>query len=69
MYTLEENYQDALDKIEELQERIDKAIEYIENNKKTLNKNDVKGTRLKVGTFMWGVDDLLDILRGEDNED
>ena len=52
MYTLEENYQDALDKIEELQERIDKAIEYFV-------RRDIEW-----GSYEQKV--LLNILRGED---
>jgi hypothetical protein len=51
-----------------LQQRIDKAIEYIEKNKKTISKGQAKDTRLQIGTFMWNIDSLLNILRGEDNE-
>lgn len=57
MYTLEENYQDALDKIEELQERIDKAIEYIGLNEEDLKLYDIYDVN--------GIE-LLNILRGED---
>ena len=62
MYTLEENYQDALDKIEELQERIDKAIEYIERQKYL----DMCETTQAL--FENEINNLLDILRGETNE-
>ena len=39
--------------------------EYIENNKKSLNKYQTEDTNLQVGTFMWNVDNLLDILKGK----
>ncbi len=66
----------ALKDYDELQQRIDKAIEHINKNKKTLTKQTVdfynddelaKG-KLKIGTFMWRVDELLDILQGDDKE-
>ncbi len=47
---------------------INKAIEYIENNMTTINKEQAKGTRLQIGTFMWNIDKLLDILKGSDKE-
>lgn len=66
----------ALKDYDELQQKIDKAIEYINKNKKTLTKQTVdfynndelaKG-KLKIGTFMWHVDELLDILQGDDKK-
>lgn len=38
------------------------AIDFINERKKTVNKDMAEGTRLQVGTFMWQVDDLLEIL-------
>ena len=50
--------------IEILQNRIDKAIEYIEKNSKQCltNKIDEQPTKV-IGKFMWHIDDLLDILK------
>lgn len=56
-----------------LQSKIDKAIEFINSQKKTISKsqadlfNEDRGnkSKLKVGTFMWNVDELLDILKEE----
>lgn len=45
-----------------LQTKIDKAIEYIREHKKTITKQMAKDTRLEVGTFMWNIDELLEIL-------
>lgn len=47
-----------------LQNRIDKAIEYIEKNSKQCltNKIDEQPTKV-IGKFMWNIDDLLDILK------
>lgn len=47
-----------------LQNRIDKAIEFIEKNSKQCltNKIDEKPTKV-IGKFMWHIDDLLDILK------
>ena len=58
---------------EKLKSIIKEAIEYINKNKKTLTKQTVdfynndelaKG-KLKIGTFMWHVDELLEILDKE----
>jgi len=54
---------------EKLQDKIDRAIEYIEAHKKTINKEQTKGTRLQIGTFMWNIKELLDILKGSDSND
>lgn len=61
MYKLEENYQDALDKIEELQERIEELQERIDKAIEYFVRRDIE----------WGSYEqkfLLNILRGEDNE-
>lgn len=48
----------------DLQNRIDKAIEYIEKNSKQCltNKIDEQPTKV-IGKFMWHTDELLDILK------
>lgn len=53
-----------LKKYKDLQNRIDKAIEYIEKNSKQCltNKIDEQPTKV-IGKFMWHIDDLLDILK------
>ena len=53
-----------LRKNKDLQNRIDKAIEYIEKNSKQCltNKIDEQPTNV-IGKFMWHIDDLLDILK------
>ena len=50
--------------IEILQNRIDKAIKFIEKNSKQCltNKIDEQPTKV-IGKFMWHIDDLLDILK------
>lgn len=47
-----------------LQNRIDKAIEFIEKNSKQCltNKIDEQPTKV-IGKFMWHTDELLDILK------
>ena len=62
-YTLYKEINDTLN-----DKRIIKAIEYIENNMKIINKEQTKGTRLQIGTFMWDIDKILDILKGSDKE-
>lgn len=62
-----------LEKYKNLQSKIDKAIEFINSQKKTISKsqadlfNENRGnkSKLKVGTFMWNIDELLDILKEE----
>ena len=53
-----------LRKNKDLQNRIDKAIEYIEKNSKQCltNKIDEQPTKV-IGKFMWHIDDLLDIIK------
>lgn len=48
----------------DLQNRIDKAIEFIEKNSKQCltHKIDEQPTKA-IGKFMWHIDDLLDILK------
>ena len=49
---------------EKEKEKNKKAIDFINERKKTVNKDMAEGTRLQVGTFMWQVDELLEILKG-----
>ena len=58
-----------LRKNKDLQNRIDKAIEYIEKNSKQCltNKIDEQPTKV-IGKFMWHIDDLLDILKESDDK-
>ena len=53
-----------LRKNKDLQNRIDKAIEFIEKNSKQCltNKIDEQPTKV-IGKFMWHIDELLDILK------
>lgn len=49
---------------EDLQNRIDKAIEFIEKNSKKCLTNKINEQPTKViGKFMWHIDELLDILK------
>ena len=52
-------------KLVEEKEKTKKAIDFINERKKTVNKDMAEGTRLQVGTFMWQVDELLEILKEE----
>ena len=52
-------------KLVEEKEKNKKAIDFINERKKTVNKDMAEGTRLQVGTFMWQVDELLEILKEE----
>lgn len=62
-------YQQAIDIViiayEKEKEKNKKAIDFINERKKTVNKDMAEGTRLQVGTFMWQVDELLEILKEE----
>lgn len=59
------------EQINNLQSKIDKAIEFINSQKKNISKSQAdlfnedrnNKTKLKVETFMWNVDKLLDILK------
>ena len=53
---------------EKEKEKNKKAIDFINERKKTVNKDMAEGTRLQVGTFMWQVDELLEILKGVEEE-
>lgn len=46
-------------------EKNKRAIDFINQRKKIVNKDMAEGTRLQVGTFMWQVDELLEILKEE----
>jgi len=48
---------------EDYKSRVEKAVEYINKNKKVVSKYEAKDTRLPLDTFMWGVDNLLNILQ------
>lgn len=56
-----ENFYTAYEKEKEKNKN---AIDFINERKKTVNKDMTEGTRLQVGTFMWQVDELLEILKG-----
>ena len=62
-------FQQAIDTVvtayEKEKEKNKKAIDFINERKKTVNKDMAEGTRLQVGTFMWQVDELLEILKEE----
>mgnify|MGYP006988909261 CR=1 FL=1 len=73
-YTQEEWYEMFMGAVEtnhKLQSKIDKAIEFINSQKKTISKSQTdlfnedrnNKSKLKVGTFMWNVDELYDILK------
>ena len=53
---------------EKEKEKNKKAIVFINERKKTVNKDMAEGTRMQVGTFMWQVDELLEILKGVKEE-
>jgi len=53
---------------EKEKEKNKKAIDFINERKKTVNKDMAEGTRMQVGTFMWQVDELLEILKGVKEE-
>jgi len=53
---------------EKEKEKNKKAIDFINQRKKIVNKDMAEGTRLQVGTFMWQVDELLEILKGVEEE-
>ena len=55
---------DMLHKNNGLEERIEKAVEYIKSKKRTITKYEAEDTRLPIDTFMYGVDNLLNILNG-----
>ena len=65
-------YQQAIDTVitayEKEKEKNKKAIDFINQRKKIVNKDMAEGTRLQVGTFMWQVDELLEILKGVEEE-
>ena len=65
-------YADLIGKLlttyEKEKEKNKKAIDFINQRKKIVNKDMAEGTRLQVGTFMWQVDELLEILKGVEEE-
>lgn len=65
---LEEAIETLLTAYEKEKEKNKKAIDFINKRKKTVNKDMAEGTRLQVGTFMWQVDELLEILKGVEEE-
>lgn len=60
-----ELFKNVLDLYNKNKEKNKKAIDFINERKKTVNKDMAEGTRLQVGTFMWQVDELLEILKGD----
>ena len=62
---LEEAIETLLTAYEKEKEKNKKAIDFINQRKKIVNKDMAEGTKLQVGTFMWQVDELLEILKGE----
>ena len=62
---LEEAIETLLTAYEKEKEKNKKAIDFINQRKKIVNKDMAEGTRLQVGTFMWQVDELLEILKEE----
>ena len=66
------DYIDLKQENEDYKSRIEKAIDYIKEHKKEITKTEANifnedrqdKSKLKVGTFMWNVDELEDILRG-----
>ena len=65
--TMKENLVEAIETLltayEKEKEKNKKAIDFINQRKKIVNKDMAEGTRLQVGTFMWQVDELLEILK------
>ncbi len=53
---------------EKEKEKNKNAIDFINERKKIVNKDMAEGTRLQVGTFMWQVDEPLEILKGAEEE-
>ena len=62
---LANNIETLLTAYEKEKEKNKNAIDFINERKKTVNKDMAEGTRLQVGTFMWQVDELLEILKEE----
>ena len=60
---------DVYEELEDYKSRCEKAIEYINKNKKVVSKYEAKDTRLPLDTFMWGVDNLLNILQNGSEKD
>ena len=58
-------YETLLTAYEKEKEKNKKAIDFINQRKKIVNKDMAEGTRLQVGTFMWQVNELLEILKEE----
>lgn len=63
--TLFIRYKNLKAELEKEKEKNKKAIDFINERKKTVNKDMTEGTKLQVGTFMWQVDELLEILKEE----
>lgn len=54
---------------EDYKSRCEKAIEYIKKNRKYVSTQMAEDTRVPVGSFMWNIDDLLNILQnGSDSQ-
>ena len=66
--TVYEAIETLLTAYEKEKEKNKNAIDFINERKKIVNKDMAEGTRLQVGTFMWQVDELLEILKGVEEE-
>lgn len=53
----------SLKQRKEMRDKINKAIEFIEKEKTYVSSAMAKDTNLRVGSFMWNVDELLEILK------
>lgn len=63
----EELYKEYLEKqVKDYKSRCEKAVEYINSKKRTITKYEAEDTRLPMDTFMYGVDNLLNILNGKE---
>lgn len=60
---------DLLNKqLEDYKSRCEKAVKYINSKKRTITKHEAEDTRLPMDTFMYGVDNLLNILNGRSDK-
>lgn len=69
VFSLEYDKETLSDMVDDYKSRVEKAVEYINKNKKVVSKYEAKDTRLPLDTFMWGVDNLLNILQNGSDEE
>jgi|GEM_PF-3102799 len=60
-----EKFYDLEHQLQQKENIIKEVREYIKKNMKIVSKGQAEGTRLPVGTFMWNVDKILEILDKE----